>query len=298
MVGDMLPSHRRLLSATLVAGIAIAGCGDSGSSTTSNDKAAGGDSAAAAPALSEADYKALVDDGSKAVSKTLSSVRGTSSRAGLQSRLEDSSASLDDAVGALADAKAPDGADVSTAFGGFSDAVGAAAAKVESGELCTGPAVLASLTRSRAAGDLRAAAGVEALKKQPYPALRLKNGSVLSRKGGSGPGVLEIKNGNRREGVVKLRAGGKRMSIYIGAKKSATISQIPNGNFEVYFASGTSWDGKRNTFSRSCGFTRFEDKMKFTSGGGQYTRYTITLNAVAGGNAPSQEIDPDDFPTG
>ena len=27
--------------------------------------------------------------------------------------------------------------------------------------------------------------------------------------------------------------------------------------------------------------------MKFTSGGGQYTQFTITLNPVAGGNAPS-----------
>jgi hypothetical protein len=36
--------------------------------------------------------------------------------------------------------------------------------------------------------------------------------------------------------------------------------------------------------------------MKFTSGGGQYTQFTISLNAVAGGNAKSSEIDPDDFP--
>jgi hypothetical protein len=38
--------------------------------------------------------------------------------------------------------------------------------------------------------------------------------------------------------------------------------------------------------------------MKFVSGGGQYTQYTITLNAVAGGNAPTRQIDPNDFPRG
>jgi hypothetical protein len=130
------------------------------------------------------------------------------------------------------------------------------------------------------------------------PALRLKSGSVLARKGGSGLGELTISNGNPREGVVKLVAGAKRMSIYIGRKATATITGIPDGTFEVYFASGVSWDGKRNTFSRNCGFTRFDDKMKFTSGGGQYTTYRITLNAIAGGNASTRTIDPDDFPRG
>ena len=76
------------------------------------------------------------------------------------------------------------------------------------------------------------------------------------------------------------------------------MTQIPDGNFDVFFASGVSWDGKRNTFTRNCAFTRFEKKMKFTSGGGQYTQFTITLNAVKGGNAPSKQIDPDDFPRG
>ena len=38
--------------------------------------------------------------------------------------------------------------------------------------------------------------------------------------------------------------------------------------------------------------------MKFTSGGGQYTQFTITLNPVSGGNAPSRQIDPKDFPRG
>jgi hypothetical protein len=296
----MLASHRRLLTAAAVGGLVVAGCGESGSSSA--DTAATDGTPAAAAALSEAEYQDLVDDGTKAVSKALGGVRTTSTRSGLQSRLEDASGSLDDASKALSGAAAPDSAQdhegLVSAFEGFSAAVGDAASKVESGALCTGPAVLASLTRSGAAGDLRAATGVKALKKQPYPALRLKSGMVLSRKGGTGPGVLVIKNGNKREGVVKLRAGGKRMSIYVGAGKTATIQQIPDGNFEVYFASGVSWDGKRNTFTRNCSFTRFEDKMKFVSGGGQYTQFTITLNAVSGGNAPSQEIDPEDFPTG
>jgi hypothetical protein len=291
-------------SVALVVLLAIGGCGGGGA-PTSSDRAP----AAAAKALTEAEYQALLDDNADAVSRALSSVRGAGTRDGLQTRLEQSAAALEKASAKLGARPAPGGdTDARTALQGFSAAFASAASKAESGALCTGPAAVAQITRSGAAGDLRAAAkglragGIDvgglAPKRQPMPALRLKSGSVLSRKGGSGPGRLSIENGNPREGVVKLVAGDKRMSIYVAGKATAQVTQIPDGSFDVYFASGVSWDGKRNTFSRSCGFTRFDRKLKFTSGGGQYTRYTITLNAVAGGNAPTRQIDPSDFPRG
>ena len=302
--------HRRRNLVLLAAPLAVAavGCGSSSSSSDPSDTAS-----TAAPPISEQEYQALVEDASKAVSRSLSSVRGAGSRSGLETRLERSATSVEKATGKLKAVKAPESAAAGhaatvAALAGMSAAFASAQEKVKSGGLCTAPAVLAQLTRSGAASDARAASkglqaagvDVDALvpKRQPMPALRLKSGSVLSRKGGTGPGVLVIKNGNPREGVVKLIAGGKRMSIYIGRKATAKVQGIPDGNYEVYFASGVSWDGKRNTFSRNCSFTRFEDKMKFTSGGGQYTQFTITLNAVKGGNAPSQDVDPDDFPRG
>jgi hypothetical protein len=291
--------------------VLFAGCG---SSSDTPSKPSGDDGTPTAQAaVSEAEYQGLVGDGAGAVSGSLKDVRGAGSRSGLQDRLEKAAKSVDEAAAGLAAIKAPQSAAASheqtvTALKGLSTELLAAQSKVDSGALCTAPAVLAALTRSSAGSQLRSAAkGLETAgldagalgpKRVPTPALRLKNGAVLSRKGGTGPGVLIITNGNPREGVVKLVAGGKRMSIYIGRKAKATIQGIPDGNFDVYFASGSSWDGKRNTFSRNCGFTKFERKMKFTSGGGQYTEFRITLNAVKGGNAPSRQIDPDDFPKG
>jgi hypothetical protein len=196
-------------------------------------------------------------------------------------------------------------ADALSGLQAFAAEFSSAAGTVGSGELCTAPAALAEITRSGAAGDLRSAAAVLrkggfsvkglAPQRQKKPSVRLKSG-VLFRAGGTGPGKLVIQNGNPRDGVVKIAAGGKRMSIYIRGNGTATIDGIPDGSFKTYFATGVSWDGRRNTFSRNCGFSRFDDTMKFTSGGGQYTQFTISLNAVAGGNAPSSEIDPDDFP--
>jgi hypothetical protein len=232
------------------------------------------------------------------VSRSVGDVRGAGSRSGLHARLEKASTTLNKAAADLKAAGTPAAAqtDAASALQDLSQTFASASDKVESGALCTGPAVAAYLTSSDAASRLRSVAG--GLKRQPAPALRLKSGSVLSRKGGSGSGELTISNGNAREGVVKLVGGDKRMSIYIGRKATATVKGIPDGNFDVYFASGVSWDGKRNTFSRNCGFTRFDDKMKFTTSGGQYTTYRITLNAIAGGNASTRSIDPDAFPRG
>jgi hypothetical protein len=290
--------------------VVSAGCG---SSSDAPGTPGGTPTAQAAKAVSHAAYQDLVDDGAGAVGRSLKDVRGAGSHSGLQDRLEKAAEQVDEAAAGLAAIKAPASAAASheqtvAALKDLSWELLAAQSKVDSGALCTAPAVLAYLTRSGAGSHLRSAAkrlatagldaGALGPKRLPTPSLRLKNGAVLSRKGGTGPGVLIIDNGNAREGVVKLVAGGKRMSIYIGRRAKATIQGIPDGTFDVYFAGGVSWDGKRNTFSRSCGFTKFERRMKFTSGGGQYTEFRLTLNAVKGGNAPSKQIDPDDFPKG
>jgi hypothetical protein len=305
----MFVSQLRPRHAALVVVLAAAGCGGGGTATNSSNGQASKDTSSSEKAvpMSEDEYRALVDDSAHVVSRAVSDVRGASTREGLQNRLEKSGAALDEAAVALAAKPAPDvsgNAKAVAALKDLSTAFTAAAGKVESGALCTAPAALAQLTRSNAAGDLRSAAkdlGVSALgpKRQAFPALRLKSGAVLSNKtGASGPGLLVIKNGNAREGVVKLVGDGQRISIYVGRRATARVTQIPDGNFGVYFASGVSWDGKRNTFTRNCGFTKFDRKMKFTSGGGSYMQFTITLNAVSGGNAATRQIDPSDFPKG
>jgi len=296
--------------------LATAGCGGSGSSADQGDskKSAGASEAEAAPApLSEDEYQAVLDGTGAGVTRALASARRASSPDGLTSRLEKSATALDTAADKLDGAGAPEAAagahaDVVAGLRGLASALTSAAGRVGSGGLCTSPAALAHVTRSAAAGDLRSSAaalreaGFDAKglapKRQRMPALRLKTGMVLTRKGGTGPGELVIRNGNSREGVVKLVAGAKRTTVYVGRKANATVTQIPDGNYRVFFATGVSWDGARNTFSRSCGFTRFDENMKFTSGGGRYVRFTITLNAVKGGSARTSQIDPSDFPRG
>jgi hypothetical protein len=286
----------------------IAGCGGSDappSSSPSNQAAR-----AEAP-LSEAEYQDLLDSGSDAVKEALAETRSAGSAETVSKRLQASATELTDVSGELEAATVPDavqGAHAATvaALTELANEFASTAGSVEASEVCTAPAALATLTRTGAVRDLRAAASelrasgfkVAGLapRKQPTPSVKLKSGMVLARKGPTGPGELEIRNGGARDGVVKLVAGGKRTTVHIRRKATATVTGIADGNYRVFFAGGSSWDGKRNSFSRDCSFTAFDDKIKFTSGNGQYTRYTITLNPVVGGTAETNAVDPEDFP--
>src|SRR5687768_2879341 len=95
----MLMSQLRPRSAALVFVVAAAGCGGAG---PANDQAAkDGGTAEKAVALTEDEYQGMLDDSARAVSRAISDVRGASTRAGLQNRLEKSGAALDEAAVAL-----------------------------------------------------------------------------------------------------------------------------------------------------------------------------------------------------
>jgi hypothetical protein len=74
-------------------------------------------------------------------------------------------------------------------------------------------------------------------------------------------------------------------SIYVQANSSATLSGI-RGDYQVYFKSGTDWDGQARTFTRDCRFQKFDDPF----GGGSNWEISITPSPV--GNASSSDTDP------
>jgi hypothetical protein len=291
-------------NALLLAAVVVAGCGGSDASTSSS---ATKQATRADAALSEAEYQERLDRAGDAVEDAMTRARKAGSAEKLSARLDAAAGDLEDASGALQHPSASAAVqDASAALSALATEFTSMAGRVQDAEFCTAPAALAQLTRSGAVRDVRAAA--EALRGEGFkaggltprtqrkPSVKLANGAVLSRKGATGPGELVIRNGGSRDGVVKIVAGGNRTTIHVRRKSSTTVTGIADANYRVFFASGSSWDGKRNTFSRNCSFSAFDDRMKFTSGGGQYTRYTITLNPVAGGNAPTNAVEPGDFP--
>ena len=111
-----------------------------------------------------------------------------------------------------------------------------------------------------------------------------------------------IKNGGSDAVVTLSKKGKTTASVFVRKDKQATVTGVPDGSYTVFFTSGAGWDGKVRAFGRSCSFQRSEKKSKFVTTAptltkaGSRTVFTYTLYAVVGGNAPTKDVDPGDFP--
>lgn len=190
---------------------------------------------------------------------------------------------------------------------GLSKLAGAAsnaAGAVDGGAICAAPSALAGISGSAGAREMRSAVGrlpargysasALAPAAREMPNRRLANGTLLFSIGGSS--TLTVRNGTSSDGVVKLHGGGTVLALYVRSHDAATAGGIPDGTFQVYFATGSDWDSTLNTFTRRCDFQQFDQTLQFASSAGSYTGATITLNPVPQGNASTSGISPDQFP--
>ena len=135
------------------------------------------------------------------------------------------------------------------------------------------------------------------------PTVSLPTGSQIqppSRAGGRG--YLDVTNGTSRDAAVKLvdiGSGTVLRFVYVKANDRVRLDGIEPGSYRVRFATGQDWDTAARRFRREPGYTEFRDPFDFretrTVEGIRYTTEEITLNAVRGGNAPSNTIDESRF---
>jgi hypothetical protein len=146
--------------------------------------------------------------------------------------------------------------------------------------------------------------------------IHFANGHYLHRTASGGSGILQIKNGNRVDGVVVLTRTSARhvpvIACYVGARKSFTVAGIPDGTYWIYYTLGRDWntytDGFLSTterglfhspdkFTTSTWTTSWTTSMyRYTQGHVRYSGWTITLNPVAGGNAQTDTVSENGFP--
>ncbi|MFI7154123.1 hypothetical protein ACIBO2_55200 [Nonomuraea sp. NPDC050022] len=128
-------------------------------------------------------------------------------------------------------------------------------------------------------------------------ASRPRNGRILYDRVSGGQGTLKIKNGTSRDGVVTLVKGGtKAISIYVRARSSASVRDVRDGTYRVYFTTGSRFRVSKGRFSQSAVYQRFNDRLRFTTTATSRSVWTLTLNPVRGGNARTTSINPKDFP--
>ena len=148
------------------------------------------------------------------------------------------------------------------------------------------------------------------LETAPSPALppprTLVNGTMISKLSLIGNGRLTVQNGTGRDAVIKVVDEPARLSVvafYVSAGQTASVEQLPDGDFRVLFASGTDWDSAAGTFTRDKTFAKFYSVLNFvttesTRADGVYTQYstfTLTLHKVVHGNAKTSKVQEADF---
>jgi len=123
------------------------------------------------------------------------------------------------------------------------------------------------------------------------------NGTLVNDVSRGGAGTLSIDNSGGPDTVVSLATGSHpAFTVFVRANSSATVDDVSDGTYGVYLMTGADWDQARQSFTRNCGYQKFDQSLDYTTTATQYTTYNITLTPVVGGNVSVSNISPADFP--
>jgi hypothetical protein len=115
--------------------------------------------------------------------------------------------------------------------------------------------------------------------------------------GGESHGRLVVTNGNSQDAAVilaDLAAQEDGRLMYIRSGMQATMTGILPGQYQIMFQTGKNWDERAENFRCVADTALFDKTESFTEDerpdGIEYSRLSITLHKVAGGNARTRSI--------
>lgn len=136
---------------------------------------------------------------------------------------------------------------------------------------------------------------------------RLPNGMIVEdRFGRKGKGTLIIQNGTDGDAYIKVIDPVSRRRVagfYARAHSDASFEGIPDGSYSIVYAIGYDWSWPKLDFVRSRKAYRFDGRFDFkttrrtegTSVFDYFSKNTLTLHKVVGGNVQTSEISVDEF---
>ncbi len=313
----------RMRAAILACGICaamIAGCAPTGSSEPTTVTNPGVVATSPAPvALSPAAYQETLRNAGGAMAPGFDRLTTAGSPEDFRAALDQASTAASDAARQL-DVNPPAEVlpmhrDLLAGLQQLTTDLSALSGQVASMELCAAPSILASVSNTTGVNDLRTvrdALGSGQLgtgyqwgeflpAPTPLPDRSLANGQLVDSRRRNGRGQFKIDNGTGHDAVVKLvQSGTPVISVYVSKGSSATVGQINDGSYELFFTSGTDWDDQLKAFTRSCQFERFDKTAEFATtsvqGGIEYTMESIGLQPSFDGNARTESVPAQSFP--
>lgn len=131
---------------------------------------------------------------------------------------------------------------------------------------------------------------------------RPENGAAVVTRGKSGRGELSIDNGTDHDALVTLSLSGTAVrAVYVRSSSTADLRGVVDGTYDIFVALGDGWNGALHRFTASPQYSRFDQSAPFRtvqeSAGTRYTRLSITLAPVAGGDTSTSPVDAGAYPT-
>jgi hypothetical protein len=116
----------------------------------------------------------------------------------------------------------------------------------------------------------------------------------------TGEGELTVDNGTTQDGLVILSPVGDEDNplgaAYVRAGKSFTLGGIPDGEYILFYSTGSEWNGDAGTFTAEPRYQRFDETLLFNTTLSTYTIWSLTLHPVVGGTAATSSVPVEDFP--
>ncbi len=120
------------------------------------------------------------------------------------------------------------------------------------------------------------------------------NGKIITRPNGEQLAPLSIYTKGDKNFYVILD-GDDRMSFYAAADSVAEV-EVPLGNYEIYYATGDTWYGKKDLFGQDTTYHKCEGDFEFYEDGDYYQGWTLELFLQRDGNMSTETITADEFP--
>jgi len=120
------------------------------------------------------------------------------------------------------------------------------------------------------------------------------NEVVRGRLNPANPDYLKVWNGTDADAYVKLVSGSGTVvvSFLVAAGRTANLTGIPSGSYQVWFATGALFSRGCDSFSRRGFASQFGQRIDY---GPASDGWEITLHAVTDGNVRTQSMSYDDF---
>ena len=133
----------------------------------------------------------------------------------------------------------------------------------------------------------------------PVSDIRPNTGVLVNNIGSPGWGELIVDNGSNLDHMVLLTDLNDNVigAAYVRMDDTYTFAGVPDGDYLVYFVSGSNWNEQEKMFDEVSSYSQFEDSLDFYTDNNQAVTWSITLHTVAGGNAETSRVNANDFPT-